>query len=284
MKLILRKNDSATSLILFIFNNYMIKTGKDYFRLSSLLEILRVFGKSETAIRMSLSRAVKSGLLLNSKFENEIIYSLTSRGKNAVNIWNEGVMNFWKRYQLRSSDWNNMWYFINIEFTDNSMKRNAELFDKLQQQGLAQLNMNTWVTPYHQNNDIRNLIEKYDLKNGVTEIYGEMRIHKDMDKFLDETFGINMLQVSYKKFTDEFGKKLSEIKLQSNTADFTEKGLALPILHELGWKFFGIASEDAALPKQILPDWEGDKAALIMKEMREILSDASFKYLEKFDY
>jgi DNA-binding transcriptional regulator PaaX len=177
-----------------------------------------------------------------------------------------------------------MWYFINIEFTDDNKERKAEFFDKLQQQGFALLNTNTWVTPYHQSDDLWGLIEKYDLINGVTEIYGEMRIHKDMGIFLDDTFAIKKLQVSYQKFIDDFGSKLNEIKLQSNSGDFVEKGLALPILHELGWNFFGIASEDAVLPKQILPDWDGDKAALIMKEMREILSDASNKYLEKFNY
>ena len=262
----------------------MEKTGKDNLRLSSLLEILGVFGKSETAIRMSLSRAVKSGLLINNKIENEIVYSLTPQGKNSIILWNEGVTYFWKRYRLRNSDWNNMWYFVNIEFTDYNKENKAVFFDKLQQQGFSPLNTNTWVTPYHQNDDLWGLIEKYDLKNGVTEIYGEMRIHKDMEKFLDETFAIKKLQVSYQKFIDDFSKKLSEVKLQSNSGDFVEKGLALPILHELGWNFFGIASEDAVLPKQVLPAWEGDKAALIMKEMREILLDASYKYLEKFNY
>lgn len=284
MKLILRKNDSATSLLLFIYNNYMAKTGKDYLRLSSLLEMLGVFGKSETAIRMSLSRAVKSGLLINSKIESEVVYSLTSQGKNAINLWNEGVIYFWKRYRLRHSDWNNMWYFINIEFTDDNKQRKVEFFDKLQQQGFAQINTSTWVTPYHQSDDLWSLIEKYHLGNCVTEIYGEMTIHKDMDKFLDDTFGVKKLRVSYKKFIADFSKRLVEVKLQSSAADFVEKGLALPVLHELGWNFFAISSDDAVLPKQILPDWEGDTAALIMKEMREILSDASYKYLEKFNY
>lgn len=283
MKLILRKNDSATSLLLFIYNNYMIKTGKDHLKLSSLLEILGVFGKSETAIRMSLSRAVKSGLLLNSRIDNEIVYSLTSQGKASIALWNEGVISFWKRYRLRNSDWNNMWYFINIEFAGDNKERKAEFLDKLQQQGFAQLNTNTWVTPYHQHDDLWGLIEKYDVKNAVTEIYGEMRIHKDMDKFLDDTFAIKKLKISYQKFIDDFGRKLTELKLQAGTGDFIEKGLALPSLHELGWNFFGIASDDAVLPKQILPEWEGDKAALIMKEMRELLSDASYKYLERFN-
>jgi phenylacetic acid degradation operon negative regulatory protein len=62
MKLILRKKDSSTSILLFIFNNYMAQTTKNYMSLSSLLEIMQVFGKNETTTRMSLSRAAKKGL------------------------------------------------------------------------------------------------------------------------------------------------------------------------------------------------------------------------------
>ncbi len=59
MKVILRKNDSATSLLLFVYNSYFNFYQKDTIKLSSLLEIMKAFGKSESATRMSLSRTVK---------------------------------------------------------------------------------------------------------------------------------------------------------------------------------------------------------------------------------
>ncbi len=283
MKLILRKNDSATSLLLFIYSNYMAKNTKESIKLSSLLEILKVFGKSETAIRMSLSRAVKAGLLINNKYNNEVSYALTLEGKKAIIHWNEGVMQFFKRYQLRSSKWDNKWYFINVEFIEDSRDIKAEFIDKLQQRGFAQINTNTWVTPYHQYEEVWKLIEKYSFEDRIVEIHGEMKIHKDMNKFLNDIYSIEKLKTAYQGFADTYGSKLQEIRQLCKEQTFVDQGLAFPILHGLGWSFFNIATDDAVLPRQILPEWEGDKAALIMKESRELLLEATYRYLEKFN-
>ena len=200
MKLILRKKDSSTSILLFVFNNYMIKTTKDYITLSSLLEIMKVFGKNETATRMSLSRATKTGLLTNIKQDNVVTYVLTPDGKKFNALWNEGFMNFWKRYEFRNSKWDSKWYFINIDFKKDNNDCRVEFIDKLEQYGLAQINTNTWVTPYHQYQEIWRLIENYNFSDGIIETYGEMTIHKDMNTFLDETFGIKKLKPLYDQF------------------------------------------------------------------------------------
>lgn len=283
MKLILRKNDSATSLLLFIYNNYIAKNNNDSIKLTALLEILKVFGKNETAIRMSLSRAVKAGLLINTRLENEVVYTLTTEGKKTILYWNEGVMQFFKRFQLRNQEWDNMWYFVNIDFTGESKEIKTEYLDKLQQMGFAQMNANTWISPFHQSKGVWELSEKYGLEDSIVEIHGEMKIHKDMDKFLDSIYGIERLRNAYMDFVNNYSSKLEEIRQLYKEDSFIENGLAFPILHELGFSFFRIAADDAVVPRQILPEWEGDKAALIMKELRELLLGATYQYLEKFN-
>ena len=283
MNLILRKNDSTTSLLLFIYNNFMDKTTKDYIKLSDLLEIMKVFGKNETAIRMSLSRAAKAGVLTNSKQDNEVYYTLTHEGKKAITLWNEGVIHFWNRYRLRNSDWDKSWYFINVDFTESKKSIKSEFLDKLEQFGFAQINIKTWISPYHQYEEVLALIKEYDLDDGVVEIYGEMKIHKDIKRFLDEVYGIGKLKTKYREFIDTYETRLAEISKVYKDEDFINNGQALPMLHELGWCFFGIASEDAVLPKEVLPVWEGDKAACVMRELRKMLLEAAYKYLEKFE-
>jgi phenylacetic acid degradation operon negative regulatory protein len=283
MKLILKKNDSATSLLLFIFNNYMAKTSKDNIKLSVLLEIMQIFGKNESAVRMSLSRAVKAGLLTNSKIDNEIYYSLTPDGKKSIIYWNEGVTHFFGRYQFRNSPWDGKWDIFNIEFTEDVKDNKTVFIDKLLQLGFAQINTNTWITPYHQNEDIRKLINEYHLEDKIIEIHGEMKIHRDQEKFLDDIYGIERLRSGYCSFINTYSEKLPEIKQQLLAPDFVNNGLALPLLHSIGFSFFDTASEDPALPRQLLPEWEGDKAVEIMKELRDLLLQATYSYLEKFD-
>ena len=283
MNLILRKNDSSTSLLLFIYSNVMAKTSKDYIRLTSLLEIMKVFGKNETAIRMSLSRAMKAGVLINSKQNNEVYYTLTNEGKNAIELWNNIMIQYWKRYKLRNSDWDKSWHLIIINFMESKKNVKQEFLDRLEQYGFAQIKTNTWISPYHQNEDMYELINKYSFDKEVVEILGEMKIHKDMNIFLEEVYGIEKLKTKYSIFIDTYDRRLTEINKLYEDKDFINNGLALPILQELGWNFFNIVSADCVLPKELLPEWDGDKAAYIMKELREKLLKAVYEYLGKFE-
>lgn len=282
MKLILRKNDSATSLLLFVYNNYMTRTTKDSIKLSSLLEILKVFGKNETAIRMSLSRAVKAGLLTSVKNDSDVSYRLTPEGKESILQWNKGMLQFFKRYQLRHAQWDNQWYFVQVELLDEEKETKEAFIDGLGQYGFARFSNNAWLTPYHQYEEFQNLIEKYHLADKTMEIYGEMKIGKEMDRFLDEVYGIDKLKAAYQGFINDYGARRGEISQLCKEKNFVENGSALPMLHELGFSFFDIASADAALPKQILPQWAGDEAVSIMHELRGQLLEATYGYLEKF--
>lgn len=283
MRLIVKKRDGLTSLLLFVYNSYLFTNSKTGIKLSDLLEIMKVFGKNETATRMSLSRAVKVGLLINCVQNNEVIYELTLEGKNYIDLWNDEVNRFWKRYQYRESSFDNNWYYISILSRQKSNESKADFIESLRQYGFAQLNANTYVSPYHQHPDVLELIGKYDLTDGIVELYGEMKIHKDNDIFFNEIFSINTLSEQYQQFIDKYKNKLIEIREACKLRGFADDGLALPLLNELGWDFFSIATLDAVLPKQVLQKWQGDEAVQIMKELRTILFDAICKYLKKFD-
>lgn len=283
MRLILKKKDGLTSLLLFVYNNYLFTNSKASIKLSNLLEIMKAFGKNETATRMSLSRAMKAGLLINSVQNNEVFYELTLEGRRYIELWNVEANRFWMRYQYRESSFDNNWYYVSILSGQNINENKVDFIDALRQYGFAQLNANTYVSPYHQHQEVLELIKKYDLSDGIVELYGEMKIHKDIDIFLNEIFTINNLNKQYEQFIDKYKDKLIEIREVCKLKDFVDGGLALPLLSELGWDFFGIATLDAALPKQILQNWQGDEAVQIMKELRTILFNATCVYLKKFE-
>ncbi|HOM43465.1 MAG TPA: PaaX family transcriptional regulator C-terminal domain-containing protein [Bacillota bacterium] len=282
MKLILRKNDSATSLLLFIYNNYYSKTSKDDLKLSSLLAILKAFDKNETAIRMSLSRAVKSGFLINSKVAGEVVYTLSPMGKQAIKLWNQGVISYWKRYRLRRQPWDGKWHIINIEFSDDKKQR-QEIIDKLEQYGFVLINANTWISPYYQKDEVDELIKEYNLEKRIVEIHGEIKLRREIDGFIESIYCLDGLGKKYGEFVSTYAEKLQQIKEVYKDSRFIDSGKALPLLHELGWHFFNIASDDAVLPMQLRSHWEGDEAADLMSELREMLMEASMKFFEKLE-
>ncbi|MBR0600616.1 hypothetical protein [Sinanaerobacter chloroacetimidivorans] len=281
MDLILRKNDSATSLLLFIYNHYVTETSNDRLKLSSLLEILKVFDKNESAIRMSLSRAVKSNVLVNSREDGDVYYTLSHLGRESIESWNKGVNSYWRRYHLRHLPWNGKWYLINIEFPDDK-KQKSEMIDQLHQIGFSFPNSKIGISPYDFRNEVDTLTKKYGMEKDILEMYGDMYIKKEMKEFLEEVYHIEILKKRYEEFIGKWSGKFQELKEECRKDHFVGNGLALPVLHELGWQFFSIAANDAVLPIDLYPLWEGDRAAAIMKDLKGLLLEASIKYLVKF--
>jgi len=283
MKVILRKNDSATSLLLFIYNNYLIHFNKDTIKLSSLLKLMKAFGKSETATRMSLSRTVKAGILINSNDGCEVYYTLDTSGKEAINAWNEAMQQFWKRYTLRNKLWDKKWYLVNLEFGEEYKENRTTILEKLRQNGFGILSTNTWISPYYRSDEIQTILTEFNMNSRVVEMYGDMTIYEDIASFVDKVFHLKELEKPYENFIKIFSEKLEETKELYREEWFVEGGHSLPLLHALGWEFLSIAIDDATLPKTLYPAWAGDAAAQLMIEFRGILLEATIKYLGKFD-
>jgi len=283
MKVILRKNDSATSLLLFIYNNYWVHFNKDTIKLSSLLQLMMAFGKSETATRMALSRTVKAGILINKNDGSDVNYTLDTSGKEAINTWNEEMQQFWKRYTLRNKLWDEKWYLVNLEFGEANKENRPTVLEKLRQNGFGILSTNTWISPYYQSNEIQTILTESKMNTRVVEMYGDMTIYEDIVSFVDKVFHLKELEKPYENFIMIFSEKFEETKKLSREEWFVEGGHSLPILHALGWEFLSIAIDDATLPKAFYPAWPGDTAAQLMIEFRKILLEATIKYLGKFD-
>lgn len=283
MNLIFRKSDSATSLLMFVYNNYLALTHKDSIKLTSLLGYLQAFGKNESAVRMALSRAVKAGLLLNNKQDGEVFYSLSDEGKQAIQLWNEGVMQFWKRYRLRNEPWNGKWYFVHLHHASGEIDGYAEFTDKMEQLGFSVLHSNTWVSPYRNEEEVHRLIERFGIRDHLVEIDGEMTIHQELPQFLDDQFNIGHLRSLYRSYMDTFRPKFADFQKQIQDERFIENGHSLPLLNELGWNFFRIASGDIVLPRQLLGQWEQDEAVMLFKQFREALLPHIYDFLKKYE-
>ncbi|KUO75701.1 MAG: hypothetical protein APF81_17650 [Desulfosporosinus sp. BRH_c37] len=283
MKVILRKNDSATSLLLFIYNNYWVHFNKDTIKLSSLIQLMKVFGKSETATRMALSRTVKAGILINKNDACEVNYTLDTSGKEAINTWNEEMQQFWKRYNLRNKLWDKKWYLVNLEFGEVNKENRSTILEKLRQNGFGILSTNTWISPYYQSNKVQTILAESSINTRAVEMYGDMTIYEDIASFVDKVFHLKELEKPYANFINIFSEKFEETEKLSREKWFVEGGHSLPLLHALGWEFLSIAIDDATLPKALYPAGDGDTAAQLMIEFRRILLEATIKYLGKFD-
>lgn len=259
MKIVLRKKNSVTSIVLFIYNLHGEILKEYSIKLAHLIDIVNNFGKSETAVRMGLSRMVKAGVLENITIKSDVFYRLTEEGHEYINSWNIGLSYFFERFGKRHDKWDEKWYILNIFQFNKTDIENQFIVEELTGLGMLEVNSGQWICPYNISNDIKNIFMKTNYN--YFEIVGDIYSNLDTEKLIRSIYNIKGLEKKYNEFV-EFAKK-AEIGLENKKTE--EK---LEILFELGWLFYDAITSDPCLPREIMSKWKGDEAVKNFSELR----------------
>ncbi len=273
IKITLRKRNSVTSIVLFIYNIYNQVTGETEIELGYLLDYINKFGKSDSAARVSLSRMVKADIVVNENRDGRVYYKLTEEGLSNIEEWNRGIERFFARYSLRHNEWDKKWVTITMIDFKKSSDENQVILENLYELGYQEVDNNVWLSPYYQE-EIKSLLCQinYLLSRGAIET----KVGNDL--FIKKLYQINGLRKKYQQFLTQTEKMQQEIR-ERNLQD----GDLLPILFKLGWNFYDIVIDDPALPEEILGTWEGDRAVKKMNKFRNFLVSGVDKYFKNIN-
>ena len=272
MKITLRKRDSVTSIVLFLFNIFGDYKNEYGIKLNSLLMLMGCFGKSEVSVRTALSRMVKADILVNKREKNETTYDLTEEGLKNISLWNKGLTRFYKRAKLRQEEWNQKWRLLSVVDFNKSDYQNLFILEEFGECGLHEINNNLWITPYDIDSDIIVLLKNQKL--GYLNFTGTFESNLNINGLLDSTYQIDSLRVKYTEFIDKIRKSSGKI-------NDMEPSALLPILFDTGWDFYNIVTSDPMLPKELISVWEGDRAVSEFMRLRGDLYSKIMVFVEK---
>ncbi len=265
MKITLRKRNSVTSIVLFIYNLYGEYRGEYSISLDNLINYIQCFGKSESAIRMSLSRLVSSDILENKKDDRQVVYHLTEEGLGNIESWNRGMSRFFERYKLRYKEWNSQWKSIYLIDFNKSDQGNKIVLEELEELGLGELDNNLWISAYDMEREIEKVIaDRTDINYLFFD--GDISTNLSLSELIERAYNLKELEEKYNDFMQQLEDK--EILVKEKSLSAAE---LVPVLFELGWGFYDIATSDPALPKELNYSWSGDQAVEKFKELRGLL-------------
>lgn len=259
MKITLRKKDSVTSIILFLYNVTAEISGEKSMGAAQLINLTRYFGKTESAVRTCLSRMMAQHFLEIDDQSKDTRYRLSDAGFQSVQVWNRGLNRCLQRITERHQPWEGIWHFLSLREFNKSEYINQPVVDQLKEAGLREFSPGVWLAPYRPDQE---LIEEM-MNKGIHawEIQGTINPDSLSADWMEKLFNLSNLQRLYEVFLNEAAVA------ETNMAD--HKGLELlPTLFRLGWTYFDASIEDPWLPTAVLPDWVGDLAAQRMKELR----------------
>jgi len=262
----IRNRDSVTGIVLFIFN--LLQEYKDMsaeIEQRDLIRYLESFGKSESSIRMGLSRMSRSNVIKKIKSNSKIYYNLDKDGKEYIDIWRRGLKYFQLKYQKRQGNsWNFDWDCYIFKGFRKTNPQNSDLVEIMGEIGYAEIESNVWISAYKMGSELDPIFNDREISylNLNTQVNGQI----DIADFLKEEFKLGKLK-------EEYTELISMVK--ANNEQIKKKKLKteelLPLLGYTGWKFYSIITKDPFLPEQLLDNWVGDRAVKIFIEFRKSL-------------
>lgn len=278
MFITIKRKDSVTSILLFIFNVFLVERGITTIPLKKIFKLMEPFQKNETAIRMGLSREVESGLLINQRKDGEVYYYLTEIVTEGFKYWMKTMDYDQKKIQLQFQNWNGLWSLLLIENDlEQSQDNLKNFFEALKEFSFGNLNKNLWISPYNFHEQVTRQIHEQNLGLKIYLFESRLTNHNSATNLASKIWPLANLAKQYEKFLNSLMEAAGNID-----PDSYRSGGGLPFLHRFGLDYFEIVQNDPRLPLQILPsDWQGIKAAKAFKEFRERIIPKSNEFIDR---
>lgn len=265
--------NKAQSIILMIYGDYLRHYGNKIW-IGSLIQLLKVFGHNEQAVRVAVSRMMKQGLLQSERKGNKSYYQLTDSG---VSQFDEAARRIYKLHPL---EWDRKWRVIMYNIPEEKRQVRDELRKELQWSGFGNLSNGCWISPNNFKNEVNLLISKYQIEEYVHLFLSEnIVLHSDFS-LVEKCWPLQEIAERYEKFIDLYSKKyiVHQSIIQSDEVSDEECFIERAnLVHE----YRKLLYIDPFLPKELLPKrWNGNHATLLFNVYYKMLAEPANRFFE----
>jgi phenylacetic acid degradation operon negative regulatory protein len=248
------------ALIVTIYGLYARDTG-GWFSVASLIRLLSELGVEEPAVRSSVSRLKRRGVLEARRPGGSAGYGLAPRGQD---ILAEGDRRIFDRPRAQVGDG---WVLAVFSVPEEQRRRRHELRSRLTWLGFGTVSSGVWIAPARLAAETARVLECSGLSSYVTLFRADYQAFGDLREQIPRWWDLNRLQQLYQDFLDAAGPELARAGVASPGAAFAGYVRALTAWRRLPFL-------DPGLPAELLPaDWNGLSADRAFGTLRERLAD-----------
>jgi phenylacetic acid degradation operon negative regulatory protein len=253
------------SLIVTIYGLYARDTG-GWLSVASLVRLMAELGADEAAVRSSVSRLKRRGILEPSRADGAAGYGLSRSGWQALA---EGDRRIFGRPRARLSDG---WLLAVFSVPEAERKQRHALRSRLSWLGFGTVSAGVWVAPGHLAGETRQVLERAGLAGYVELFRADYLAFGDVAGRLGEWWDLDRLQRMYQEFTDAYRPLLArwpgDAVGSSAPGDGSDAGAFAAYVRALtDWRRLPFL--DPGLPAELLPEhWPGSQAAEVFEQLR----------------
>lgn len=216
---------------------YVLGTGTAVYS-GSVIDMFDRIGVSEDAVRSTLARMVKRGLLARHRQGRKMYFGLTPE---ATAVLRDGHRRLWETGAI-NRDWDGTWTLAAFSMPDAQRSKRHDLRSRLIWAGFGPLQSGLWIAAGHQ--DVAGVATELGIRSQVTVLRGRADSGRDDGDLVFRAFDLQMIADRYRAFLDRWG---------TETLGSEDPGaLGQQLLLHTDW--LQLVRRDPLLPVALLPD------------------------------
>lgn len=258
------------ALIVTVYGLYA-RAGDAWLSVGSLISLMGELGVDEPAVRSSISRLKRRGVLRAERLGGSAGYALSTGARSMLD---EGDRRIFARPRGTPDDG---WVLAVFSVPEAERQKRHTLRSRLSWLGFGTVSAGVWIAPGHLTDETEDVLSRHELTSYVDLFRADYLGFGDVARCVATWWDLERLQELYNEFVTAHEPVLSRVKRQRRGRDgeaFADYVRALTAWRRLPFL-------DPGLPPELLPKgWSGTAAAELFFQLRERLSDASRAHVE----
>ena len=180
----------------------------------------------------------------------DIKREVDSKGRSYLVLSSSGKEKFRRKFRIfrDSHKWDGFFMIASFDIAEKKRKTRDFIRGKLIELGFGMLQESVWVSPYHFEEDLKELTETYRLEDEVLVLTAKSLFSDDITKQAEKIWRLGKINKGYKAVI----KNVEKTKVSKNMQKYIDKAFEI---------YTETLSKDPLLPKKLLPkNWLREKA------------------------
>jgi phenylacetic acid degradation operon negative regulatory protein len=258
------------ALIVTIYGLYAREVG-GWLSVASLIRLMSGLGVDEPAVRSSISRLKRRGILEAGRHEGLAGYGLSDRARE---ILDEGDRRIFERPRATLEDG---WVLAVFSVPESERQKRHTLRSKLTWLGFGTVSAGVWVAPGHLEEETRDVLERNGLSRYVDLFHGGYLGFAPLADGVAKWWDLDGLERLY----DEFASSYAPVLARWRRRRTEDEGRAFADYVDALTAWRRLPFLDPGLPPDLLPrGWRGTRAGDLFHALRDRLSEPAHRHVD----
>lgn len=262
----------SKSLIYDIYGAYLRSLG-GWVAIADLITLLGHLGVDEQAVRSSVSRMSRKGMLVRRRLEGQVGYQLSAEAESMLEEGDLAIFSGMKPAKLEDG-----WVLVTFSVPENERGTRHRLRSQLTWLGYGILGSGIWIAPRRVMPRTVEVIRRLGLEAYVDIFAAEYEAFRPLPAMVARCWDLEGLAGMYEEFVAEHQSTLRHWKRRGDKPDDLRAFVDYTtVLHD--WRKMPFL--DPGLPLDLLPrNWRGHTAAHLFNDIVERLEKPALRYVE----